>query len=54
MTPHRLTVFTKPACAQCDATKRLLDKNGISYDLIDLSTDAEARDLVMALGYLFS
>ncbi|MCJ0903452.1 NrdH-redoxin [Rhodococcus sp. SRB_17] len=47
-----ITVYTKPACVQCNATYRALDKAGIEYDIIDITEDAEARDYVMALGYL--
>lgn len=47
-----ITVYTKPACVQCNATYRALDKAGIDYDIIDISQDPEARDYVMALGYL--
>jgi glutaredoxin-like protein NrdH len=47
-----ITVYTKPACVQCTATYRALDKAGIEYDVVDISQDAEARDYVMALGYL--
>ncbi|KJF20016.1 NrdH-redoxin [Rhodococcus sp. ACPA4] len=47
-----ITVYTKPACVQCNATYRALDKAGLEYDIIDITEDAEARDYVMALGYL--
>jgi len=47
-----ITVYTKPACVQCNATYKALDKQGISYDVVDISLDREARDYVMALGYL--
>ncbi|MFD4294562.1 glutaredoxin-like protein NrdH [Rhodococcus sp. NPDC058505] len=47
-----ITVYTKPACVQCNATYRALDKAGVEYSVIDISEDAEARDYVMALGYL--
>src|SRR3954470_12831240 len=47
-----VTVYTKPACVQCNATYKALDKAGIAYDVIDISVDSEARDYVMALGYL--
>ncbi|CAN3132517.1 glutaredoxin-like protein NrdH (plasmid) [Mycobacterium sp. smrl_JER01] len=47
-----LTVYTKPNCVQCTATFKALDKAGITYAKIDISVDAEARDYVMALGYL--
>jgi glutaredoxin-like protein NrdH len=47
-----ITVYTKPACVQCTATYKALDKQGITYDSVDISMDTEARDYVMALGYL--
>lgn len=47
-----ITVYSKPACVQCTATKKALDKVGLEYDLVDISLDDEARDYVMALGYL--
>lgn len=47
-----LTVYTKPACVQCTATFRALDKAGVHYQEIDITVNAEARDYVMALGYL--
>ncbi|VEG41117.1 ribonucleoside-diphosphate reductase class Ib glutaredoxin subunit [Mycolicibacterium flavescens] len=51
-TTATVTVYTKPACVQCSATYKALDKQGIAYDVVDISTDPEARDFVMALGYL--
>lgn len=47
-------IYTKPACIQCTATKREFDKQGLDYELVDISVDSAARDLVLALGYLFS
>ncbi len=47
-----ITVFTKPSCGQCTATYRALDKQGLDYNVIDISQDDEARDYVMSLGYL--
>ncbi|CAM3930784.1 glutaredoxin-like protein NrdH [Tsukamurella strandjordii] len=47
-----VTVYTKPACVQCTATYRALDKAGIEYTSVDISVDADARDYVLALGYL--
>lgn len=47
-----ITVYTKPACVQCNATYRALDKAGIAYDVVDISQDPQARDYVMSLGYL--
>lgn len=47
-----ITVYTKPACAQCHATYRALDARGIKYTTVDLSVDETALDTVKAMGYL--
>lgn len=47
-----ITVYTKPACVQCNATKKALDRAGLDYILVDISVDDQARDHVMGLGYL--
>ena len=51
-TTATVTVYTKPACVQCTATYKALDKQGIDYETVDISLDAEARNYVMSLGYL--
>lgn len=45
------TVYTKPGCVQCTATRKALDRAGISYELVDITEDSSARDFVMSLGY---
>ena len=47
-----ITVYTKPACVQCNATYRALDSKGIEYRSVDLSTDPNALDVVKAMGYM--
>ncbi|MEV7962362.1 glutaredoxin family protein [Oerskovia paurometabola] len=47
-----VTVYTQPACQPCLATKRLLTKRGVEFTEIDVTQDAEARELVRSLGYL--
>ena len=32
-----VTVYTKPACVQCNATYRALDKRGIEYQIVDVT-----------------
>lgn len=46
-----ITVYTKPSCVQCNATKRALTKNGLDYVEVDLMEDEEALATVKALGY---
>ncbi len=47
-----VTVYTKPACVQCNATYKALQKQGIEYDVVDITEVPEARDYVTGLGYL--
>ncbi len=44
-------VYSKPACVQCTATTRALDRQGVAYEVIDISADAGAFDLVRSMGY---
>ncbi|AZV94173.1 glutaredoxin-like protein NrdH [Kerstersia gyiorum] len=46
-----VTVYSKPACVQCVATYRALDKQGITYQVVDLTEDAVALQKVRDLGY---
>jgi len=46
-----VTVYTLPACVQCDSTKRLLTRNEISYNEVDLSQDPDALAMVREMGY---
>jgi len=47
-----ITVYSKPACMQCKATEKALAKAGLEFTTVDISMDDEARDYVMALGYV--
>jgi glutaredoxin-like protein NrdH len=46
-----ITVYSKPACVQCTATTRALEARGLAFDLVDLTEDAAAMELVQGLGY---
>jgi glutaredoxin-like protein NrdH len=46
-----ITVYTKPSCVQCDATKRMMDKLGIEYSTVDITVDTDAFDMVVAKGF---
>ncbi len=52
MSQAEITVYTKPACVQCNATYKALDKAGLEYRVVDITEDSDAHDYVMALGYL--
>lgn len=47
-----VTVYTRstPYCAKCVATKRALDRRGVTYTEVDLAHDQAAMDYVKGLG----
>lgn len=46
-----VTVYSKPNCQPCVATKRQLDKFGIDYTEIDVSTSPSALRFAASLGH---
>lgn len=49
--PMTITVYTKPGCVQCDATRRGMTSRRIAFETVDLTEDAEAEAKVKELGY---
>lgn len=47
-----ITVYSKPQCVQCDATKRALKRQGLEYTEIDLTQDTQAYEYVTSLGFV--
>lgn len=46
-----IIIYSKPDCVQCNATYRALDRQGIAYQVIDLTLDEAALNHVKTLGY---
>jgi glutaredoxin-like protein NrdH len=46
-----ITVYTKPSCVQCDATKRMMDKLDIKYETVDITVDTKAFDMIISKGF---
>ena len=40
----KITIYTGPLCNYCDAAKRLLTRNNLNYNEIDISTKEGLRD----------
>lgn len=51
MNRYEITVYSKPRCPQCDATKRLLNKMSAPYAKADVTEDDVAHSFVKSLGY---
>jgi glutaredoxin-like protein NrdH len=47
-----VTIYTQNPCQPCRMTKKEFDKKGISYKEISIAENPEARDAVLALGYM--
>lgn len=45
------TLYVKPACVQCDMTKRYLDKNGVEYSTVDVTKDENALEMILDMGF---
>ena len=47
-----LTVYSKPSCVQCTMTYRVLEKKGIEYTTVDITTNPAAFAYITEeLGY---
>ena len=40
----KITIYTGPLCNYCDAAKRLLTRNNVSYNEIDIGTEDGAME----------
>lgn len=47
----KITVYSKPNCMQCDFTKKHLDRMGLEYQAVDVTTDQQALDEVQQMGF---
>jgi glutaredoxin-like protein NrdH len=46
-----ITVYSKPACVQCNATYRWLDAHKIPYRVVNLQENEQALQMVTDMGY---
>lgn len=44
----QFTMYSTPWCGYCHRLKSQLDREGISFDVVDIEQDPAAADLVMA------
>lgn len=48
---NKVVVYSLPNCMQCTATYKRFEKNNIDYDVVDMSQDPNAREIVKSLGH---
>jgi len=44
----KITIYTTPSCVYCKMTKAFFKEKGVTYEEKDVSTDATARDEMIA------
>lgn len=47
-----ITLYTRKACVQCTATKRVLDAENLIYTIVDLDLEPEAIDKIKGMGFV--
>lgn len=47
-----IKLYSKPVCMQCIATKRELERHGMSFTEVDITKDAQALRQLISLGYM--
>lgn len=46
------TIYTKPGCPQCTATRRAFDRLGLDYRTVDITCDQAAARTLRDAGFL--
>lgn len=46
-----ITIYIKNNCMQCTATKNMMDKLGLTWQVINLDDEPDAIENLKALGY---
>ncbi|ASZ74658.1 glutaredoxin [Mycobacterium phage Phabba] len=47
-----VTLYSKPSCPGCDMSVKLLDKEGIPFEKVDITVDEDAyKHVTETLGY---
>ncbi|HVN26420.1 MAG TPA: glutaredoxin domain-containing protein [Candidatus Paceibacterota bacterium] len=43
-TAHKVTIYSTPSCVYCKMAKEFFAKNGVSYEELNVASDAKARE----------
>jgi glutaredoxin 3 len=50
MKPSKIRLFVKPWCGWCQEAEQWLDNRDIEYDLLDVTSDSDARKEMVQLS----
>lgn len=48
----KVTIYTKPGCGPCAATKHAMESRGVPFETVNVMDDDAALDAIKGLGYL--
>ena len=51
ITSMDITIYTTPNCMQCEQTKKMFARKNVEFNLIDLTEDPIAKEMVKEMGY---
>ena len=46
-----ITIYTRPSCQPCKATKRWWDRKGVTYQEVNVEESEQTRAAIKELGY---
>lgn len=49
---RKIKIYSSPTCANCTAAKEYLKEKGYEYEEKNISSDAEAKKELLAMGYM--
>jgi len=50
--PKKVVVYTSETCPHCTSAKNFLKEKGVEFEEKNVSTDAEARNELMKMGFM--
>jgi glutaredoxin-like protein NrdH len=48
----KVTIYTKPGCGPCAATRHAMESRGVPFETVNVMDDDAALDAIKGLGYL--
>ncbi|UFM64231.1 glutaredoxin family protein [Paracoccus sp. MA] len=48
----KVTLYSKPGCGPCSATKHALESRGVPFETVNVMADDAALEAIKGLGYL--
>lgn len=47
----QITIFTKPNCQACEATKKAMDRAALDYEVVDINSSSSLPEILREMGF---